>query len=153
MAMRPKSTKLDLPSTHDVNIYIHNAFAAFFKQLKENLAVSQSNYLFSPSNRLPYQSNSIGRISATMDLWSVNQTKATFLGITAHWIDGTINSSNTSKWTLQTEVITFRGVVGAHTGDNLGHYFVGLCEQVGIISHGSSKVCCTVLWHHLVSTD
>lgn len=80
---------------------------------------------------------STGRVSITIDLWSADQTKASFLGITAHWIH--INSVS-SKWTLQTKVIAFRGIVGAHSGDNIGCYFVGLCEWVGLVSAGSSKV-------------
>ena len=72
-----------------------------------------------------------------MDLWSVDQTKASFLGITAHWIN---IDSTPSKWTLRTEVIAFRGISGPHTGDNIGRYFMGLCERVGLISTGVSKV-------------
>jgi len=72
-----------------------------------------------------------------MDLWSVDQTKASFLGITVHWIH---IDSMSSKWTLRAEVIAFWGILGLHTGDNVGRYFVGLCEQAGLISVGASKV-------------
>ena len=72
-----------------------------------------------------------------MDLWSADQTKASFLGITAHWINVDTVSS---KWTLQTAVIAFQGIMGLHSGDNVGGYFVGLCEHAGLISAGSTKV-------------
>ena len=84
-----------------------------------------------------WQSTSAGHVSTTMNLWSVDQTKASFLGITTHWIN---IDSTSSKWTLQTKVIAFQGISGLHTGDNIGHYFMGLCEQVGLISMGASKV-------------
>lgn len=74
-----------------------------------------------------------------MDLWSVDQTKAAFLGITAHWIDSGKESCS-SNWTLHTEVIAFRGISGMHTGENIGRYFVSLAERVGIITQSSSKV-------------
>ena len=41
---------------------------------------------------------------------------------------------------LKSQVVTFQGISDAHSGDNLGRYFVGLCEQAGIIEPASSKV-------------
>ena len=73
-----------------------------------------------------------------MDLWSVDQTKAAFLGITAHWIDSGKESCS-SNWTLHTEVITFRGISGMHTGENIGRYFVSLAERVGIITPSAKQ--------------
>lgn len=46
----------------------------------------------------------------------------------------------TGTWTLQSQVVAFKGMSGAHSGENLGHYFVGLCERAGIVSGQSSKV-------------
>ena len=71
-----------------------------------------------------------------MDLWSADQTKASLLGITAHWINA---DTVFFKWTLQTSVIAFQGILGSHSGDNIGWYFVGLCEHSGLISVRSSK--------------
>lgn len=85
------------------------------------------------------QSLSTGRVSTTMDLWSVDQTKALFLGITAHWI--TINESS-AKWSMHSQVVAFRAFLGAYTGENIAHYFVGLCERAGIITLPSSKLFC-----------
>lgn len=56
--------------------------------------------------------------------------------MTAHWID----VDEKGKWTLRSEVVGFRGLSGTHSGDNLGRYFVGLCECVGIISKDLSKL-------------
>ena len=72
-----------------------------------------------------------------MDLWSADQMKTAFFGLTAHWIQVDIKSPKT--WNLKSRVIAFRGISGAHSGDNIGRYFVGLCERVGIIS-ASTKV-------------
>jgi hypothetical protein len=74
-------------------------------------------------------------VSLTIDGWSADTTKKSFLGITAHWIE-----VKGSKWSMASEVIAFRGVSGAHTGDNLGRYVVSLCDRVGITSDESSKV-------------
>ncbi|KIK73366.1 hypothetical protein PAXRUDRAFT_107698, partial [Paxillus rubicundulus Ve08.2h10] len=65
--MKPTATKADLPSSHDVSVFIHNTFIDFLQQLKTDI-----------------QSPATGGISTTMDLWSVDQTKVVFLSITAH---------------------------------------------------------------------
>ena len=56
--------------------------------------------------------------------------------MTAHWIDVT-----DGKWTLRSEVVGFQPISGEHSGGNLGKYFVGLCDRVGITSEKISKVC------------
>jgi hypothetical protein len=45
VSMRPKSTKLDLPSSYDVKVYLHNEFVKHMKNLKEEITVSP---FFSP---------------------------------------------------------------------------------------------------------
>ena len=72
----------------------------------------------------------------TADGWSADTTKHGYLGLTVHWIDVT----NRSKWVLQSEIVGFWALSGAHSGDNLGCYFVGLCDQVGIMGQEQSKV-------------
>ncbi|KIM63040.1 hypothetical protein SCLCIDRAFT_51588, partial [Scleroderma citrinum Foug A] len=57
----------DLPSTHNITNYIHNSFVKFISTLKKQL-----------------QGDHIGCVSTTTDLWSMNQTKASFMGITTH---------------------------------------------------------------------
>lgn len=40
-AMRPNTTRKDLPSKHDLGVYIHNQFAAWLKKLKNDILVSK----------------------------------------------------------------------------------------------------------------
>ena len=74
------------------------------------------------------------------DLWSVDQMKESFMGITTHWIE---IDAMTHKWSLSCQVIAFCSVAGSHDGYNLARYIVGLCEHVGIVDIGKreSKVC------------
>jgi hypothetical protein len=65
--------------------------------------------------------------------------------MTAHWID--VNNT-TGKWSLRAEEVGFRLIYGTHAGTNIGRYFVGLCDRVGIMSRLQSKVCL-----HIVSID
>jgi hypothetical protein len=39
VAMRPRSTKDDLPSTHDVTVFIHNRFVALITKLNNQIRV------------------------------------------------------------------------------------------------------------------
>ena len=39
VAMRPRATKADIPSTHDITTFIHNAFTNFLKELKAEIKV------------------------------------------------------------------------------------------------------------------
>jgi hypothetical protein len=61
--------------------------------------------------------------------------KGSFLGMTAHWIE-----VKDKKWKLCLEVVGFQPVSGEHSGGNLGQYFVGLCDHVGIMSKNGLKV-------------
>jgi hypothetical protein len=76
-----------------------------------------------------------GKISSTADGWSADTTKAAFLGMTAHWID-----VKDGKWKMRSEVVGFKAISGDHGGDNLGRYFMGLCDRVGICNQDGSKV-------------
>jgi hypothetical protein len=60
-----------------------------------------------------------------------------FQGMTAHWIE--VNSEG--KWKMRASVIGFRAVSGAHSGENLGRYSVGLLDRVGIMDEKNSKAC------------
>jgi hypothetical protein len=71
----------------------------------------------------------------TIDGWSVDTMKASFLGITGHWID-----VQGSDWTLRSAVLAFHAISGQHTGDNLGRYFYSFCERVGIFTPKNHKV-------------
>lgn len=121
VAMRPNARKADIPSSHDVSTFIHNSFIELFKTFRLRILDGNS-----------------GLVSTTTDLWSVDQTKASFMGITAHWIES--DPTKAGRWTLCSEVIAFRGISGPHSGINLGRYFVGLCERAGIITSKGTKV-------------
>jgi hypothetical protein len=112
------ATKVNIPSTHDITVYIHNKFIGHLIDLKSEI------------QSIP------GRVSSTTDLWSLDQTKVSFLRMTGHWI-----KVNSSKWMLHSEIIGFHGLSGPHSGENVGRYFLKLCERVGIISSSVSKVC------------
>ncbi|KAF8442871.1 hypothetical protein L210DRAFT_3397292 [Boletus edulis BED1] len=43
VAMRPNATKADIPSTHDISVYVHNEFIDFIKQLKVEIQVSSNS--------------------------------------------------------------------------------------------------------------
>jgi hypothetical protein len=59
-----------------------------------------------------------------------------FQGMTAHWIE-----VKEGKWKMRAAVIGFKGLSGAHDGDNLGRYSVGLLDRVGIMNKTGSKAC------------
>ena len=54
--------------------------------------------------------------------------------MTAHWIQ-----VQEGKWKLRAGVIGFKALLGAHSGENLGRYAVGLLDRVGIMSKTGSK--------------
>jgi len=62
-----------------------------------------------------------------------------FLGMTAHWIQVL-----EGKWKLKAAVIGFKALSGAHSGENLGRYTVGLLDRVGIMDKTGSKASCSV---------
>jgi hypothetical protein len=45
VAMRPKTTRKDLPSRHDIEVYIHNAFVGWLKSLKAEILVSNRFFI------------------------------------------------------------------------------------------------------------
>ena len=55
-------------------------------------------------------------VSTTTDLWSIDQIKVSFMGLTAHWVE----SMQSGEWEIHGEVIVFHAIAGAHTGENLG---------------------------------
>ena len=69
-----------------------------------------------------------------MDGWSADNTKMGFLGMTAHWIQVW-----EEKWKLKAGVIGFKALSGAHSGENLGRYAVGLLDRVGIMDKTGLK--------------
>ena len=64
------------------------------------------------------------------------------MGITAHWIEA---DPNTCLWKLHSEVIAFRGILGAHSGLNLAWSFIDLCDLARIVTDHTTKVCHVIL--------
>ena len=52
----------------------------------------------------------------------------------AHWIE-----VKDQKWKMRAEVVGFKALSGAHSGENLGRYAVGLLNHVGIMDKKRSK--------------
>ena len=69
-----------------------------------------------------------------LDCW---YNKQGYLGMMVHWID---IENGTEKWSLWDEVVGFCLIHGTHMGSNLGHYFVSVCDCVGVMLHSQSKV-------------
>jgi hypothetical protein len=61
-----------------------------------------------------------------------------FMGMTAHWIE-----VKEAKWKMRGSIVGFKGLSGAHSGDNLGRYTMGLLNRVGIMDKKNSKACPT----------
>lgn len=57
--------------------------------------------------------------------------------MTAHWIE-----VKDGMWKMRAEVIGFKALSGAHSGENLGRYAVGLLDRVGIMDDKTSKASC-----------
>ena len=56
--------------------------------------------------------------------------------MTVHWIE-----VKEQKWKMRTEVIAFKALSDAHTGENLGRYAMGLLDCVGIMDKKRLKGC------------
>jgi len=111
--------------------HIHNEFATWLKELKSDIGVSDLRNLCS-------------HLTGSVHLAKSHRLQMdglpTILGMTAHWIE-----VKDSKWKMQSEVIGFQGISGEHSGWNLGHYFIGLCNHVGICENDKSNVCHLIL--------
>jgi hypothetical protein len=67
--------------------------------------------------------------------------------MTASWIE-----VKNGKWKLHFEVVGFQPVSGDHSGWNLGHYIVELCDHVGILNKKGSKVRLLTKIHQAIDT-
>jgi hypothetical protein len=136
--MRPKSTLQDLPTSRDVVKHLHNEFVKWTAELKNDIKVSTYVQICQKTSRLTILQATPGKISTTADMWTVDTTKAAFLGVTAHWIEVKMEPQET--WAMRSEVIGFRPVSGDHSGENIARYFVGVCDRIGIMNGEKSKV-------------
>ena len=59
---------------------------------------------------------------------------ASFEGVTVHWIE-----VKDGKWKMRAAVIGFKALSGAHSGENLRRYLVGLLDCMGIMDQNRTK--------------
>jgi hypothetical protein len=103
--------------------HLHNECVGWLQELKADIEVLEPTTSKTVLLILHTCQAAPSLVSTTADGWSVDTTKASFLGVTAHWMD-VMNG----KWMLRAEVVRFRGISGEHSGANLGQYFLGVCE-------------------------
>src|ERR1700678_4438447 len=123
--MRPQSNTSDLPSSYDVKVHLHNQFVEHMKELKDDIIVSNCV-------EVRLHETILSNVFAVRSRQDINYWRR----MTAHWIE-----VKDQKWKMRSEVIGFKGLSGAHSGENLGRYAVGLLDRVGIMSNKTSKVC------------
>ncbi|KAF7333764.1 HAT family dimerization domain-containing protein [Mycena venus] len=78
--------------------------------------------------------NAIGKISATMDLWTDLQ-KIPYMVVTAHWLEAKlITTPSGPQYTLalRTDLIGFMRVPGHHTGEHLATAFLHIIDRIRI---------------------
>ena len=147
VSMRMKTITKELPSTHNVWVYVHNKFVEHLRSLKKAFMVSGWQ-ICNKKHTTPAIKHAPGKISITADGWTADTTSHAFLGMTAHWIDvetQEVEDGMTKEvWTLQSAMIGFHGISGGHDGGNMGRYFMGVTDRVGITGKNHSKVTCTV---------
>jgi hypothetical protein len=87
-------------------------------------------------------------VSITADSWSADTTKMSFLGMMAHYIE-----VKDGRWKLKADVIGFKSLSGAHGGENLGRYAVGILDRVGIMDKKGSKACAVYSSLYSITAD
>ncbi|KAF5378846.1 hypothetical protein D9615_006888 [Tricholomella constricta] len=117
VAMRPKTQSHELPSSYDISKHISNEYAKWIEKLNGEIE------------------NAPGKVSITVDTWTAVNTKGSYLGMTAHWIE-----VKEKRWKLRSAVVGFQPISGDHSGQNLGRYMVGLTDRVGITNKERSKL-------------
>ena len=143
--MRPKTKLRELLTLHDVKTYLHNKFVERLGELREAFKVSPWKYQGIFMRLMEIQATP-GKISVTVDGWTADTTSQGFLGMTAHWIEVKREEAHDGEkkekevWLLQSTVIGFCGISGSHDSENLGWYFVGTTDCIGITGRNSSKV-------------
>jgi len=65
-----------------------------------------------------------------------------------HWIE-----VKDGKWKMRAELIGFKALSGAHSGENLGRYAVGLLNRVGIMDKKGSKACHLICHTTIIITE
>lgn len=113
--MRPFTKSNDLPSAHKVINYTHNEF---IRTMKDKAVEIKSL---------------IGRVAVCGDMWSSPNNKMPYMGTNGAYIVVKKRKKGRPQWILKTTILGFRGVDGAHNGQNLGRYLFGIFRRAGII--------------------
>ncbi|CAG7851404.1 SubName: Full=Uncharacterized protein {ECO:0000313/EMBL:CCA76236.1} [Serendipita indica DSM 11827] len=74
--------------------------------------------------------NCPGRVSFTTDLWTDNVLHA-FMAITAHFITEKVENGS-PVWKMESRLISFKNIIGSHTGEALGQAFVDILTECGL---------------------
>ena len=77
-----------------------------------------------------------------VSIMEADNMKTGFEGMTVHWIE-----VKDGKWKMRAAVIGFKALSGAHTGENLECYAMGLLDHIGIMSKTGSKVLISLIFH------
>ncbi|KAF9060115.1 hypothetical protein BDP27DRAFT_1370813 [Rhodocollybia butyracea] len=69
----------------------------------------------------------IGLVATCGDMWSSPSNKMPFFGAMSSYILIIPRKKKRPLWKLKSTILGFRSVEGAHDGDNLGRYYLGMC--------------------------
>jgi hypothetical protein len=133
VAMRPKTTKADVPTTHDVMSHLYNECLGWLQELKADIEV----LLVTSTTRLltlyTFQA-APGLISTTADGWSVDTTKASFLGVTAHWVD-----VRTESGSFRQRLSDFEGSQESTVGQTLASTSWACVNELELLTHKNQR--------------
>ena len=127
VAMRPKTTREELPSAWTCRKVITNSFVDYLEQLCIDIAAAP------------------GEVSTDWDLWTREQTGDPYFGMLGQWFD-----VSDLGWTFRAGVLAFNVISGQHSGENLGRYYVKFLDRVGITSKSHCKVSYTSNVYRLI---
>ncbi|OJT02272.1 Zinc finger BED domain-containing protein RICESLEEPER 2 [Trametes pubescens] len=127
VAMRPKTTREDLPRRDTVRTRIQNAFDDYITVTRKNIDAA------------------IGNVSTNFDLWTEDHSSIAYFGMFGQWIDTQVSCPagtdpvEGGKWSLRAAVLAMHEILGSHSGANLGRYFLKFSDRVGITSKTSAS--------------
>ncbi len=68
-------------------------------------------------------------------MWTAPNTSDPYFGLILQWVN-----IQKGKWVFCDEVGVLHKILGRHSGDNLGKYFMLILDHVGVTSETHSKV-------------
>ena len=133
--MRPKSTNLDLSSSYDVKIHLHNQFVKHMESLKAEITIR--NWHVHDLIVLTWLCEGISWKGIDHFRWVVG-------GHNESCISGNDSPLDRSEGRAVEDAsrgYRFQALSGNYGGENLGRYAVGLLDRVGIMDKKGTKVC------------